>query len=137
MVQIHADFLYLPLSTKEGEKGLSEDEMYRNLATLADYIMVDLDHAESWRLRRQARVAQEKLKTATEELVRNTSRSGGFLGNVFGAAPAPAGSLREVGQKLTKDFLGAGNSVEKTAMTLYTTAAGGVASIASMVSPDQ
>ena len=41
---------------------------------------------------------------------------------------------KEVGQKLTQDLLGAGYSVETTATTLFSTAAGGIANLPSTVS---
>ena len=134
MIQTHADFLNLPLATKENDrKGLSESEMYKHLETYVNYCLIDNDVAESWRLRRQAQASYEKLKAATEELVHGIARSGGLLGHVFGAASAPAGSLRELGQKYTKDLLNAGCNEAKTATILYSTAAGMVGPLASLV----
>lgn len=136
MLQTHADFLNLPLATKDNSrKGLSEAEMYKHLETYLNYSLIDNDPAESWRLRRQALESYEKLKTATEELVHSTARSEGFLSHMFSHEVAPAGSLREVGQKFTRDLLGAGYSEPKTATTLYTLASSGVGPIASLVSP--
>lgn len=135
MVHVHAEFLNLPLAAdREDKNGLSEEEMYRHLETYVNYILIDNDPAESWRLRRQAKASYEKLKAATEGLIHSTQRSDGFLGHVFGGAAAPSGSLREMGQKLTKDLLHAGYSVEKTATTLYSIASSGVAPTASLVS---
>ncbi len=134
MVHTHADFLDLPLTVKPKEqKGLTEAELYKNLETYLNYNLLDSDHAESWRLRSQAETSSEKLKAATEGLVHSISRSGGLLGNVFGAAAAPAGSLKEAGQKLTKDLLAAGYSETKTATILYSIASSGVGPISSLV----
>ena len=71
---------------------------------------------------------------ATQSAVRKHGRVGGLIGNFFAAPAAPKGTPKEVGQKLTQDLLGAGYSVENTATTLFTTAAGGVANIPSTVS---
>lgn len=135
MIQTHADFLNLPLATKENHyKGLSEAEMYKDLETYVDYSLIDRDPAESWRLRRQAQASREKLQTATAKLVRDTARGGGFLSHAFGLPEAPPGSLREMGQKYTKDLLNGGLNEAETATILYTTAAGLVGPISSLVS---
>ena len=107
--------------------------MYRCIVTYLNYANIDADPAESWRLRRQAHEAFAKLKSSTESAVRKHGRIGGIVGNFFAAPVASKGSLQEVGQKLTQDLLGAGYSIEKTATTLFTTAAGGIANIPSMV----
>ena len=135
-LQVHTDFLNLSLSEfgKE-EDTLSEQEMYSCLVTYLNYANIDVDPAESFNLRREAHEAFAKLRKTTESAVRKNGRIGGLIGNFFAAAPAPKGSLKEVGQKLTQDLLGAGYSVEKTATTLFTTAAGGIANIPSKVSP--
>ena len=134
MLQTHADFLNLPLATKaNNHKGLSEPEMHKYLVNYLDYNTIDDNIGESWRLRRQAQESYEKLKAATEELVHCTARSEGFLSHVFSHEVAPAGSLREVGQKFTKDLLAAGYSEIKTAATLYSLASSGVAPIAGLV----
>ncbi|KAL9120964.1 MAG: hypothetical protein Q9187_002483, partial [Circinaria calcarea] len=133
MLQTHADFLNLPLATKEnGQKGLSESEMYKHLETYLNYSLIDNDPAESWRLRRQAQASYEKLKAATEEIVHGVARSDGFLGHMFGSSSASAGSLRELGQKYTKDLLHAGCNEAKTVTILYTTAAGMVGPLSSL-----
>ena len=134
-LQVHADFLNLSLSEfgKE-EDTLSEPEMYSCLVTYLNYANIDVDPAESFNLRREAHEAFAKLRKTTESAVRKNGRIGGLIGNFFAAPPAPKGSLKEVGQKLTQDLLGAGYSVEKTATTLFTTAAGGIANIPSKVS---
>ena len=108
--------------------------MYRCIVTYLDYANIDSDIAESWNLRREAHEAFAKLRKTTESAVRKNGRIGGLIGNFFAASPAPKGSLKEVGQKLTQDLLGAGYSVEKTATTLFTTAAGGIANLPSVVS---
>ena len=134
-LQVHADFLNLSLSEfgKE-EDTLSEKEMYSCMVTYLNYANIDVDPAESFNLRREAHEAFTKLRKTTESAVRKNGRIGGLIGNFFAASPAPKGSLKEVGQKLTQDLLGAGYSVEKTATTLFTTAAGGIANIPSKVS---
>ena len=84
-------------------------------------------------LRREAHISFGKLKISTENSIRRNGGVSGLVGRFFAAADPPKGSLKEVGQKLTKDLLGAGYSIEKTATTLFTTAAGGVANVPSMV----
>ncbi len=101
---------------------------------ISNYAIVDSDPTESWNLRREANEAFAKLKRTTESAVRKHGRFGGLVGNFFAPAPAPKGSLKEVGQKSTQDLLGAGYSVETTATTLLTTAAGGIANVPSTVS---
>lgn len=135
-VQTHADFLNLSLDTdgKKKEDELSEEEMYKYIVNYLNYANIDSDPAESWNLRREARDSFNKLKTTTMEMVRKTAAGSGLISHLFAAAPAAKGSLREVGQKLTKDLLGAGYNIEKTATTLFTTAAGGIANIPSTVS---
>ena len=108
--------------------------MYRSIVSYLNYANIDADIAESWNLRREAHEAFAKLKRTTEIAVRKNGRIGGLIGNFFAASPAPKGSLKEVGQKLTQDLLHAGYSVETTATTLFTTAAGGIANIPSTVS---
>lgn len=135
MIQTHADFLNLPLATKENDqKGLSESEMYKHLEIYVSYYLIDNDAAESWRLRRQAQASYEKLKAATEEVVQGVARSGGLLGHLVGSASAAAGSLREIGQKYTKDLLNSGCNKVDTATILYSTAAGMVGPLSSLVS---
>ena len=106
------------------------------MVTYLDYGNIDADIAESWNLRREAHEAFAKLKKTTESAVKKTGHTAGLIESLFATAPAPApkGSLKEVGQKLTHDLLGAGYSVETTATTLFTTAAGGIANIPSTVS---
>ena len=134
-VQVHADFLNLSLSENGKEEDtLSEREMYSSIVTYLNYANIDVDPAESFNLRREAHEAFAKLRKTTESAVRKNGRIGGLIGNFFAASPAPKGSLKEVGQKLTQDLLGAGYNVEKTATTLFTTAAGGIANIPSKVS---
>jgi len=132
---MHSELLNLPLliKGKTGE-GLSEEDMYKHVSTLLQYVILDNDPAESWNLRKRARDGVKKLKAATEQRVRQTSRSGGLLGSYFGIAAAPAGSLSEIGQKLTKNLLDSGYSVEDTATTLFTSAAGGVPNLPNSVS---
>jgi len=127
VIHMHSELLNLPLliKGKTGE-GLSEEDMYKHVSTLLQYVILDNDPAESWNLRKRARDGVKKLKAATEQRVRQTSRSGGLMGSYFGIAAAPAGSLSEIGQKLTKNLLDSGYSVEDTATTLFTSAAGGV-----------
>lgn len=133
-VQTHAWFLNLSVSENgKDEDTLSEADTYRYIVTYLNYANIDADPAESWRLRRQAHEAFANLKKYTEGAVRKNGRIGGLIGNFFAAPPAAKGSLQEVGQKLTQDLLGAGYSVERTAVTLFTTAAGGIANIPSMV----
>ena len=133
-VLTHADFLGLSIDTKaENDNGLSEEEMYQAIVTYLNYANIDIDPAESWNLRREAHKSFQRLKTSTEFAVRKNG-GGGLISSFFAAPAAPKGSLKEVGQKLTKDLLGAGYSVEKTAVTLFTTAAGGIANIPSTVS---
>ncbi|KAI4157319.1 MAG: hypothetical protein LQ342_008380 [Letrouitia transgressa] len=132
-VQTHAWFLNLSVSENgKDEDTLSEADTYRYIVTYLNYANIDADPAESWRLRRQAHEAFANLKKYTEGAVRKNGRIGGLIGNFFAAPPAAKGSLQEVGQKLTQDLLGAGYSVERTAVTLFTTAAGGIANIPSM-----
>ena len=135
VVQLHSEFLNLGLS-QDGkvENTLSEEEMYRCMVNYLNYAIVDADIAESWNLRREAHEAFAKLKKTTECAVRKHGRIGGIVGNFFAPSPAPKGSLKEVGEKLTQDLLGAGYSVEKTATTLLTTAAGGISNVPSTVS---
>ena len=135
-VQTHADLLNLSLNTdgKKKEDELSEEDMYTCIVNYLNYANIDSDPAESWNLRREARASFNKLKTTTVEKVKKTAGSTGLVSHFFAAAPAASGSLREVGEKLTKDLLNAGYSVEKTATTLFTTAAGGIANIPSTVS---
>ena len=134
-VQLHAEFLNLSLSLNGKEEDtLSEEEMYSCMITYLNYAIIDSDPTESWNLRREAHEAFAKLKRTTESAVRKHGRIGGLVGNFFAPAPAPKGSLKEVGQKLTQDLLAAGYSVEKTATTLLTTAAGGIANLPSTVS---
>ena len=133
-VLTHADFLGLSIDTKaENDNGLSEEEMYQAIVTYLNYANIDVDIAESWNLRREAHKSFQRLKTSTEFAVRKNG-GGGLISSFFANPAAPKGSLKEVGQKLTKDLLGAGYSVEKTATTLFTTAAGGIANIPSTVS---
>ena len=131
----HADFLNLSIDDKsQNDEGLSEPEMYKAIVDYLNYANIDTDPAESWNLRRYAHTAFKRLKTSTEYAVRKNGHVGGVIGNFFSAPAPPKGSLKEVGQKLTQDLLGAGYSIEKTATTLFTTAAGGIANIPSMVS---
>ncbi|KAK0508750.1 hypothetical protein JMJ35_009026 [Cladonia borealis] len=131
-VQLHAEFLNLSLSLNSKEEDtLSEEEMYSCMITYLNYAIVDSDPTESWNLRREAHEAFAKLKRTTESAVRKHGRIGGLVGNFFAPPPAPKGSLKEVGQKLTQDLLAAGYSVETTATTLLTTAAGGIANVPS------
>ncbi|KAL8793884.1 MAG: hypothetical protein Q9195_003503 [Heterodermia aff. obscurata] len=128
----HADFLNLSVDNKsENDDGLSETEMYKAIVDYLNYANIDTDPAESWNLRRYAHTAFKRLKTSTEYAVRKNGHVGGVIGNFFAASPPPKGSLKEVGQKLTQDLLGAGYSIDKTATTLFTTAAGGIANIPS------
>ena len=133
-VLTHADFLCLSIdnNSKTGD-GLSEEEMYKCIVTYLNYANIDSDPAESWNLRREAHKSFARLKTSTEFAVRKNG-GGGLISSFFHAPAAPKGSLKEVGQKLTKDLLGAGYTVEKTATTLFTTAAGGIANVPSVVS---
>ena len=133
-VLTHADFLNLSIDDKsQNDEGLSETEMYKAIVDYLNYANIDSDPAESWNLRRYAHNGFKRLKTSTEYAVRKNGHIGGVIGNFFSAPAAPKGSLKEVGQKLTQDLLGAGYSIEKTATTLFTTAAGGIANIPSMV----
>lgn len=132
-VLTHADFLNLSIDNNaKTDEGLSEDEMYKCIVNYLNYANIDSDPAESWNLRREAHKSFGRLKTSTESAIRKTGAVGGVIGKFFATA-APKGSLKEVGEKLTKDLLGAGYSLEKTATTLFTTAAGGVANIPSVV----
>ena len=133
MIQIHSDFLNLPLATTENAKGLSESAMYKHLENYVNYSLIDTDKAESFRLRRQATASYQALQTATVSVVSTVARSEGFFGHVFGGAAAPPGSLREMGQKFTKDLIHAGYSEAKTATILYSIAAGGVGPITNLV----
>ena len=136
-VQTHADFLNLSVHVKgakeENDESLSEEELHKCVVTYLNYANIDSDIAESWNLRREARQSFMKLKKSTEDMVKRSAPSGGLVGHFFAAAPAAKGSLREVGQNLTKDLLDKGYSVENTATTLFTTAAGGIANIPSTV----
>ena len=135
VVQTHSEFLNLGLSQNGKEEDtLSEEEMYRYMVNYLNYAIIDGDIAESWNLRREAHEAFAKLKRTTECAVRKYGRIGGIVGNFFVPPPAPKGSLKEAGQKLTQDLLGAGYSVETTATTLLTTASGGIANVPSTVS---
>lgn len=100
--------------------------MYKHVSTLLQYVIIDGDPAESWNLRKRAIDGVQKLKTAVEARVRQTSRMGGLVGAYMGTTAAAHGSVAEIGQNLTKKLLNAGYSVEDTATTLFTTAAGGV-----------
>lgn len=134
-VLTHADFLNLSLDNdSRNDEGLSEEDMYKCIVNYLNYANIDSDPAESWNLRREAHKSFARLKTSTEHAVKKTGAAGGVIGKFFAAAPPPQGSLKEIGLNLTKDLLGAGYSVEKTATTLFTTAAGGIANIPSMVS---
>lgn len=133
-VLTHADFLGLSLDNKpKTDEGLSEKEMYNAVVTYLEYVIIDNDPAESWNLRREAHKSFQRLKTSTEFAVKKNG-GGGLISSFFAAPAAPKGSLKEVGQKLTKDLLAAGYSVEETATTLFTTAAGGIANVPSVVS---
>lgn len=132
-VLTHADILNLSIANEpKTDEGLSEAEMYKNVVTYFNYANIDSDPADSWNLRREAHKTFKRLKTTTEHAVKKNG-GGGMINSFFAAPAAPKGSLKEVGQKLTKDLLGAGYSIEKTAITLFTTAAGGIANIPSMV----
>ena len=133
-VLTHADFLNLSIDNDaKNDEGLSEEEMYKSIVNYLNYANIDNDPAESWNLRRDAHKAFQRLKTSTEYAVRKNGDVGGVIGRFFAAASPPKGSLKEVGQKLTRDLLGAGYSIEETATTLFTTAAGGIANVPSMV----
>lgn len=137
-VLTHADFLNLSVdNASKTDEALTESDMYKHIVTYLNYANIDSDPAESWNLRRYAHISFGKLKTSTEAAIRKNGGVGGLIGKFFAAAEPPKGSLKEVGQKLTKDLLGAGYSIEKTATTLFTTAAGGIANIPSMVSNEQ
>ncbi|KAL8768874.1 MAG: hypothetical protein Q9194_005595 [Teloschistes cf. exilis] len=132
-VLTHADFLNLSVdNASKNDEALSESDMYKHIVTYLNYANIDSDVAESWNLRRYAHISFGKLKTSTEAAIRKNGGVGGLIGKFFATADPPKGSLKEVGQKLTKDLLGAGYSIEKTASTLFTTAAGGIANIPSM-----
>ena len=132
-VLTHADFLNLSIDNKpKTDEGLSEAEMYKSMVTYLNYAIIDSDPVESWNLRREAHKSFKRLKTSTEFAVKKNG-GGGMISSFFAAPAAPKGSLKEVGQKLTKDLLGAGYSIETTATTLLTTAAGGISNIPSMV----
>ena len=132
---VHADFLNLSVSEHgQEEDTLSEAETHDCIVTYLNYANIDSDVAESFGLRREAHKAFGKLMKATQSAVRKHGRVGGLIGNFFAAPAASKGSLKEIGQKLTQDLLGAGYSIEDTATTLFTTAAGGVANIPSTVS---
>ena len=134
-VLTHADFLNLSVDNKsKNDEALTEDRMYKDIVTYLNYANIDSDPAESWNLRREAHISFKRLKTSTEAAIRKNGGVGGVIGKFFAAPPPAKGSLKEVGQKLTKDLLGAGYSIEKTASTLFTTAAGGIANVPSMVS---
>lgn len=135
VVHMASEIFNLPLKVKDqSDDGLSEDDMYKHLSTLLDYAVVDNDPAESWNLRKRARDGVKKLKVATEARVRQTSHIGGMVGACFGNKEAPKGSLSEIGQQLTKKLLNLGYSVEDTASTLFTSAAGGVPNLPNSVS---
>ena len=134
-VLTHADFLNLSIDNDaKSDEGLSEEQMYKSIVDYLNYANIDSDPAESWNLRREAHKGFQRLKTSTESAVRKNGDVGGVIGKFFAASPPPKGSLKEVGQRLTRDLLGAGYSIEKTATTLFTTAAGGIANVPSMVS---
>lgn len=118
----------------KNDEGLSEEELYKCVVSYLNYANIDSDPAESWNLRREARQSFMKLKTSTEDMVKKSAPKGSLVGHFFPADPAATGSLREVGQSLTRDLLDAGYSVDKTATTLVTTAAGGIANIPTTVS---
>lgn len=133
-VLTHPDFLNLSVDNNaKNDEGLSEEEMSKCIVTYLNYANIDSDPADSWNLRRESHKAFKRLQTSTESAVRKNGAVSGVIGKLF-TESAPKGSLKEVGQKLTKDLLGAGYSIEKTAITRFTTAAGGVANIPSMVS---
>lgn len=135
VVHMASEIFNLPLKVKgQNDDGLSEDDMYKCLATLLDYAVVDSDPAESWNLRKRAREGVKKLKVVTEARVRQTSHMGGMVGAYLGTKEAPKGSLSEIGQQLTKKLLNSGYSVEDTASTLFTSAAGGVPNLPNSVS---
>ena len=132
---VHADAFNLAVSENGNEEDtLSEREMHDCMATWIYFAIIDADIAESFNLRREAHVAFAKLKKSTESAVRKNGRVGGLIGNFFAAPNAPKDSLKAAGQKLTQDILGAGYSIESTATTLFTTAAGGIFSIPNTVS---
>ncbi|KAI4129585.1 MAG: hypothetical protein LQ338_002159 [Usnochroma carphineum] len=131
-VLTHADFLNLSVDKNaKNDDGLSEADMYQCIVTYLNYANIDSDPAESWNLRREAHRSFARLKTSTESAIRKSGAAGGVIGKFFATA-APKGSLKEVGEKLTKDLLGAGYGIERTTTTLFTTAASGVANIPSM-----
>ena len=131
---MHSELLNLPLLSKgQSGDGLSEEDMYKHVSTLLQYVILDNDPAESWNLRKRARDGVKKLKAATEARVRQTSHMGGLVGAYFGTSVAPKGSLSEIGQNLTKKLLNSGYSVEDTATTLFTSAAGGVPNLPNSV----
>lgn len=133
-VLTHADFLNLSIdNNSRNDEGLSEDEMYQCIVKYLNYANIDSDPAESWNLRREAHTAFKRLQTSTETAVRRNGGVGGVIGTFFAAPAASKGSLKEVGQKLTQDLLNAKYGIEKTAQTLFTTAAGGIANIPSTV----
>ncbi|KAL8711250.1 MAG: hypothetical protein Q9220_004395 [cf. Caloplaca sp. 1 TL-2023] len=132
-VLTHADFLNLSIDNKAGnDEGLSEAEMYKCIVDYLNYANIDSDPAESWNLRREAHKSFQRLKTSTMAAIKKNGHAGGVIGKFFAAPAPPKGSLKEIGQKLTQDLLGAGYNMEKTACTLFTTAAGGIANIPSM-----
>lgn len=131
---MHSELLNLPLLPKgQSGNGLSEEDMYKHVSTLLQYVILDNDPAESWNLRKRARDGVKKLKAATEARVRETSRMGGLVGAYLGTPVAPKGSLSEIGQNLTKRLLSEGYSVEDTATTLFTSAAGGTPNLPNSV----
>ncbi|KAL8861303.1 MAG: hypothetical protein Q9178_002175 [Gyalolechia marmorata] len=132
-VLTHADFLNLSVdNSSKNDEALSESAMYKHIVNYLNYANIDSDPAESWNLRREAHISFGKLKISTEHAIRRNGGISGLVGRFFAAADPPKGSLKEVGQKLTKDLLGAGYGIEKTATTLFTTAAGGIANVPSM-----
>ncbi|KAL8910281.1 MAG: hypothetical protein Q9171_004404 [Xanthocarpia ochracea] len=132
-VLTHADYLNLSVDNgSKNDEALSESAMYKHIVNYLNYANIDSDPAESWNLRREAHISFGKLKISTEHAIRRNGGVSGLVGRFFAAADPPKGSLKEVGQKLTKDLLGAGYSIEKTATTLFTTAAGGIANVPSM-----
>jgi hypothetical protein len=137
-MHLHAELLNLPiLLPGETGPGMSEEEMYKCVSNMMQFVILDNDPAESFNLRRRARDSVKKLKAVTEERVKNSRRNTGMLGSILGtqsrSAPA-AGSLKEVGYNLTRELQTAGYSVENTATTLLTSAAGGIPNLPNAVS---
>lgn len=122
-----AEICNLPLRTKqEPDEALSEDELYKAISTFLSFTSFPLDAADAWNLRRECREQTEKLKQAIMSRVRKMERGCGGIGLLSGHfQPAQAGSLKEVGEKLTKRLLST-YSVENTACSLIGSAAGGM-----------